>query len=369
MKVTAIGVNAAFSTGTFQEAITTEEAEKLLLEIARSPESQHLSEEEIRAKVKNLSQSLYDPKWQSNFLIEFDMPSKRGNSPYRLLVDIGGDARHALKALGLSSCDIDGIYISHPHNDHIGGMEYMALTTMFNPFYTKEKKKWLGQQFIADKLFFEHNTWANPPKNTKPDLFIHRKVLDPLIRAVSPGLDTVQGVPDVCLETYFDIHLVGKQKDGSTLTHVFQDGDHSWTMKPVFAMHVFSSSEEMPSYGISLQHSEGYNVLIPTDIQFMIPPQLEMHYRKANIIYMDCETSPFPSGVHPHISDLIKNLNPEIQKKCLLYHYDSFPELPDDMFHGVLKAGDFHNYPPEGYVGEPEKVAQPPIPSEPDESE
>jgi hypothetical protein len=345
MKITAIGVNAAFSTGDYENVVSEKEAIDLILELAQSPNLKNWPHDVIKNKVSQLSKRYYNPKWQANFLIEFDMPSKRGQGPYRLLLDIGGDVRHALKAIGLNSSQIDGVYISHPHNDHIGGVEYMALTTLFNPFYTPEKKNWLGGQFIADKLFHEQTLWPNPPPNTKPDLFIHKKVLEPLRRAVGPGLDTVQGVPDVCLETYFDIHLVGKQEDGRTITHVFQDGEESWIMKPIFAMHVFSSSEEMPSYGISLQYSNNYHVLLPTDIQFMIPPQLEMHYHRADRIYMDCETSPFPSGVHPHISDLINHLDPEIQKKCLLYHYDSYPLVPEGLFYGVLKAGDSHLYP------------------------
>ncbi len=346
MKITAIGVNAAFSIGEYERVISEEKVYQLVLELLNSPASKGLTHEDIRSKINNLVKLTYQPKWHSNFLLEFDMPNKRdGKTPYRLLLDIGGDIRHALKAIGLTSSQIDGVYVSHPHNDHIGGVEYMALTTLFNPFYTKAKKEWLGDEFIANKLFHEERTWSNPPGNTKPDLFIHKKVLEPLRRAVGPGLDTVQGVPDVCLETYFDIHLVGKQEDGTTLTHSFQDGDEAWKVKPIFAMHVFSSSEEMPSYGISLQHTNGYTVLMPTDIQYMIPPQLEMHYRKANRIYMDCETSPFPSGVHPHISDLINHMAPDIQKRCLLYHYDNYPQIPEGMFYGILKAGDWHIYP------------------------
>ncbi|EIJ44199.1 metal-dependent hydrolase, beta-lactamase superfamily III [Beggiatoa alba B18LD] len=346
MKITAIGVNAAFSTGEYEDGLSVQDVRELILELRKTSTLRTLSEAELTAQLTQRSKRFYNPKWHSNFLIEFDMPSKRGSAPYRLLVDMGGDARHALKALHLSSTQIDGVYISHPHNDHIGGMECIALTTLFNPNYTQQKKAWLNGMFIADKLFHEQTLWANPPSNTKPDLFIHKKVLEPLRRAVGPGLDTVQGVPNVNLETYFDIHLVGKQEDGRTVTHTFQDGEESWVMTPVFAMHVFSSSEEMPSYGISLQHTSGYNVLMPTDIQFMIPPQLEMHYRKADRIYMDCETSSFPSGVHPHISDLIKHLDPEIQKKCLLYHYDAYPVVPDGMFFGILNAGDNHIYPP-----------------------
>ena len=84
---------------------------------------------------------------------------------------------------------------------------------------------------------------------------------------------------------------------------------------------------------------------MPTDTQHMMPPQLESHYRRADRIYMDCETSPFASGVHPHISDLMNHMDPSIQKKCLLYHYDQYPDVPDGMFCGILHAGDSHVYP------------------------
>jgi hypothetical protein len=60
---------------------------------------------------------------------------------------------------------------------------------------------------------------------------------------------------------------------------------------------------------------------------------------------MDCETAQIPSGVHPHISDLINRMDPEIQKKCLLYHYGSYPKVPEGMFGGVLHAADTHTYP------------------------
>lgn len=346
MKITTLGVASAFAMGRYEEAIAVKHASKIIKEIVNSPEFEEASEDIIEAAIQKFSKRYYLPRWQSNFLIEFDMPDKRGKGgPYRLLLDAGADLRHALKGVGLIASDIDGVYISHPHSDHIGGIEFLALTTLFNPFYTPGKKKWLGNQFIANKLFLEHELWPEPPPISKPDLFIHGKVLGALRRAVAPGLDTVQGVPNVCLETYFDIHVIGKQESGKTKAHVFQDGEGTWKMTPIFAMHVISSSEEMASYGISLEHSSGYLVLFPTDTQHIMPPQLKLHYKRANRIYMDCETSDFPSSVHPHITDLINYMDPEIQKKCLLYHYDKIPDVPEGMFAGVLKTGDSHTYP------------------------
>ncbi len=342
MKITALGVHSAFGTGSYQEVIPTESVCSLVKKLLSSSET---GLESAEAEIQKLSTRMYTPKWHSNFLIEFDSPGKRGKRPYRLLIDAGADIRHALKGVGLTSSDIDGVYISHPHNDHIGGIEYLALTTLFNPNYTPLKREWLGDKFIVDKLFLEHDLWRIPPPSAKPDLFIHRKVLEPLKQAVSPGLDTVQGVPNVCLDTYFDIHLIGKQANGETLTHKFTDGDVYWKVKPLFAMHIISSSEEMASYGLSIENSDGYVVLMPTDTQHMMPPQLEAHYKRANRIYMDCETAAYPSGVHPHISDLIHRMAPDIQKKCLLYHYDTYPDVPEGMFYGILKAGDSHSYP------------------------
>jgi ribonuclease BN (tRNA processing enzyme) len=52
---------------------------------------------------------------------------------HRLLIDCGSDIRWSLARQGLSHRDITDIYVSHLHADHIGGLEYIAFQTRFDP--------------------------------------------------------------------------------------------------------------------------------------------------------------------------------------------------------------------------------------------
>jgi hypothetical protein len=89
MKVIAIGVHSAFAAGKYEEVIPTKQVRELIVKMARSPDFKEVSEELITAEIDQLSQLFYKPRWQSNFLIEFDMPSKKGGRPHRLLIDAG----------------------------------------------------------------------------------------------------------------------------------------------------------------------------------------------------------------------------------------------------------------------------------------
>jgi len=77
---------------------------------------------------RELGQTLEDCDWQSNALITAD-------SGKRLLIDCGSDIRFALWQMKMSFADIDAIYASHCHADHIGGMEvWLSADTSISPF-------------------------------------------------------------------------------------------------------------------------------------------------------------------------------------------------------------------------------------------
>lgn len=209
----------------------------------------------------------------------------------KLLIDCGSDARHALAELGFSYQDIKSVYISHLHADHAGGLEWLALTTLFD-----------------DDCI-------------KPNLFIHPLLSKSLWKnCLSGGLTTLQGVK-ANLKTFFNV-----QEIDSEGKFVWQNIEFQMLQ----TMHVVANFNFMPSFGL-IFNVNGKNIFITNDTQYA-PKQLHYFYNNADIIFQDCETSDIPSGVHAHFNELIR-LNKSIKAKMWLYHYNPGP-LPDAKAHG-----------------------------------
>ncbi len=300
MKVTALGVHSAFAVGQWRQ-----------------------SEEK----------TYYEPKWQSNFLLEFEQPGKTNASVYRLVIDFGGDIRHSLSGIGLKMANIDGWYCSHPHADHIGGMEGIALSTFFHPAWNATKATWLNGETVADRLFAGEMI----PAECKPDMIGHREVLEELWKAAAPGLQTLQGLKRVSLDTYFNPIPMRTNIERS-----IADGTRVWKYYTIESTHVVSGTGHMPCFGLMFESSDGQNIYFPTDTLLMMPPTMESFYRKASVIYQDCETGP-RSGVHSHFED-IRRIDPRIKGKCYLYHFSDAPAPEPGEFKGVLRTGETHLY-------------------------
>lgn len=308
MKITALGVNSAFAVGAWMKPALG-------------------------------GRDYYLPKFQSNFLITFKQPGKVRDNLYRFVLDFGGDIRHSLSFHGLSVADIDGWYCSHPHNDHVGGIEGIALSTIFHPAWNKAKQDWHKGQGL-DKLITKKNpdgTRHMIPDAAKPDLYAHAHVIPEIWATAKQGLDTLQGVPNVCLEDYFQVHTM---VDNNPI--YFKDEDRTWEIFTVVSTHVVAGMKLMPSYGLLFNCDDGQKVYMPTDTQFMTPPQIRMFYEQSDVVYQDCETG-FRSGVHAHIDDLRK-YDPSVKEKMYLYHYNEEPEVDEGEFKGVLKMGEVHDY-------------------------
>ena len=230
--------------------------------------------------------------YHSNILLELGKDT--------LLIDAGSDIRHSLGEKNLSYHDIKNVYISHLHGDHCGGLEWLALTTYFDPNY-------IGQ----------------------PNLFASEKIIGDLWRkTLSGGLSTLPH-KSPAIESFFNPKPI-KENEGFVW--------HSIEFKLVQTIHFYSDYQLMPSFGLIFTYNKT-RVLFTSDTQFS-PEYLFPLYEEADIIFHDCEITKYKSTVHAHYSELA--LLPEsIKKKMWLYHYNpgTLPDAKKDGFLGFVAKG------------------------------
>ncbi len=225
-----------------------------------------------------------------------------------LLVDAGGDIRFSLQSSGLSYKDFDSIYITHLHNDHIGGMEFIAFSSYFDP---------------------------NCPKL---HLYCHKWLVDDLWAfSLKGGLASIQG-NILNIDDYFDVHAL---ENGERF--VWQDIAFQITQ----SIHVFNGYWVVPTFGLFITDPKSGKKFYHTSDTQLHLDILEKYYQEADMILQDCETAPFRTGVHSHYDELT-TLDPGIKKKMYLWHYqdnvfDNFDTWQEkalkDGFAGFVKQG------------------------------
>lgn len=236
----------------------------------------------------------YD-NFQSNMLLELP----EGDGVKRFMIDCGSDARHSLSTIGYGPGDINGVYVSHLHADHIGGLEWLALVTFFTP----------GVE--------------------RPALFCNDELVEPLWSCLRGGLQTMKERV-ATLDTFFNVRPV---REGG----VFEFAGTEFSLQRV--EHFYNGPRLNPSFGIRWKTPLGKEVFITTDATMQMDFLSDV-YNEADIIFNDCETAPFKSGVHAHYTELV-TLPDEIREKMWLYHYQD-GELPDaeaDGFKGFVMKG------------------------------
>lgn len=226
--------------------------------------------------------------FQANMVLE----NKMGQ---RLLIDCGYDVKHSLYAQGYSYEDMDAVYISHLHSDHIGGLEWFGFANLFK-------------------------------KNRKIRLYISADQKDTLWQhALSAGMSSLQD-EKAKLETYFDVQAIEKTFDWG--------GCHFDLIK---TEHAFSNGKLLPSYGL-LIHSEHKTILITSDTRHS-PATLHPAYEKADLIFHDCELGG-NSKQHARYEQLL-SLDDSFKNKMWLYGYSStsLPDATKDGFLGFVSQG------------------------------
>ena len=221
--------------------------------------------------------------YQTNFVIE-----RNGKC---LLIDCGSDVRFSLREQKLTFKDIDAVYVSHAHADHIGGIEFLAFTR----YFTKRGMEQAGH--------------ANPL--SLPKFFCERGLVRSLWdHSLRGGMEGLEGF-DATIETYFDVHPI--QKNGS-----FEWEGLKFDI--VQSLHVSAKYSILDSFGLMFTDDDGSRIFITTDVQFAPETAMKAYYEEAKLIIHDCETS-FASGVHATY-DQLKTLKDSVKKKMLLIHYN-----------------------------------------------
>lgn len=230
--------------------------------------------------------------YQSNMLLISDTGKK-------LLIDCGSDIRFSLYKEGFSHLDITDIYISHIHADHVGGLEYIGFSSKFDPRCQKPRL------YINKELM--HNLWNN---------------------SLSGGMKYVEN-KILTLSDFFQP------------VEIDENQAFLWDnikFNSIKVIHVNSDSVIINSYGLFFEIN-GIKVFLTTDTQ-MHWNSLKKYYQQADIIFQDCETAKFPSGVHAHYQELL-NLPLSIKNKMWLYHYQpgKLPDARKDGFCGFVERG------------------------------
>ncbi len=235
--------------------------------------------------------------FHSNMLLISDRDTK-------FLIDCGSDIRFSLYVAGYSYTDITDIYISHSHADHAGGLEYMGLNTKFDP------------------------------RCDRPNLYLSKDLASELWeRTLSGGMRSVSG-EILDLESFFKVHKIN-------LNGYFEWEGIRFTLVKV--VHVDNGFFVIPSYGLFFE-VDGVKVFVTTDAKLCEGENRKL-YDQADIIFQDCETSPFPSTVHAHYRDLLL-LPLDVRRKMWLYHYQPglLPDAQKDGFQGFVKRGQIFDF-------------------------
>jgi ribonuclease BN (tRNA processing enzyme) len=219
--------------------------------------------------------------FHTNFIIQ-----RNGKN---LLIDAGSDLRWSLDKQGMSFKDIDGVYISHSHQDHCA-LEYLGFTRYFTRRAMIDAKN--PNPLPLPKLFCERNLCR--------DIWEH---------SARGGMSCLEGI-EANLDTYFDVKPVDK------------NGYFEWEglkFELVQALHISSKYSFVDSFGIIFTDDNNKRIYFTTDVAFCPENLLKACYKEADIIIHDCETA-YRSSVHSHFDDL-STLDPTTKAKMILTHF------------------------------------------------
>jgi len=242
--------------------------------------------------------------YQTNFFII------KGDS--HILVDFGSYAPIALKNNSeIKIEDIEFILPTHSHNDHIGGLENIALTNRYvaQKFMGKPKTKMIIDENYQ-RILWDYSLRGGLEWN-EIDGMAHKlqfsdyfDVVRPTWKIFSPRETFMVDIGDIHIEMFRTNHI--------------PEQSNKWEASFI-------------SYGLMIDNK----VFVSGDTQF--DEELIETYKDAEIMFHDVQF--FPGAVHAPLEDL-KTLPEEIKGKMHLIHYaDSYDKQDIAGFAGWAQQG------------------------------
>ena len=233
-----------------------------------------------------------------------------------ILVDCGTLCPYALEtSYNRRVADIQNLILTHPHSDHIGGVEELVL---FGRYVAKHKINLIINDEFKQKLWDETLRggiqYSEEGILTFDDYFVQYK-------------------PELINKEPFEISEINF---GSLNIKLFR------------TLHVTT----IPNSYENAQFSQGLiidnRILFTGDTQFN-KPQLEWlleHYKGIEYIFHDCDVSGYSDGVHASYEQL-QTLPPELRSKIYLCHYNSHAQRvspTQDGFLGFAQPGIYYDF-------------------------
>lgn len=238
--------------------------------------------------------------------------------PRKMLIDCGWALPYMLQKQQIDIKNIDDVYISHAHSDHIGGLEFMAFSR-----YDFVKKPDIAT-------------------SKSPSLIANSSLMNEVWeKSLRGGMESLEGI-DCTLGTFFRLNPIAPNQSFRWC---------GWTCRLVQQIHIMTGSVITNTFGLIMKKHKHPTVYFVTDSQHCSPHQLEVFYREADLIFQDCELigvdckefsnreMKFCSHVHANYGQLagLKGSNStilpaEIRKKMWLTHYQDFKMINQDFF-------------------------------------
>jgi ribonuclease BN (tRNA processing enzyme) len=223
---------------------------------------------------------------QMNFLIV------KGDA--HILVDCGCTGPMALhNVAGINSVDIETLFVSHLHDDHVNGVENLALSNRYigRKFMGKNKLK------IITNREFQAAMWD---------------------RKLRGGLEYNEELADGKPLTFNDYFDIIRPKWKATMPREIFQVDHEGINLEIFRTRHFPEQAEdwegaFLSYGLFIDGRVFHSI----DTQFD-PELIDLYADRAEIMFHDVQF--FPNAVHAPLEDL-KTLDASVKAKMHLVHY------------------------------------------------